>query len=161
LERVILDYELKYFESGEEKILPVKISFISRRVIKDYTDIINEGRRVQALASEKARLEKEIAWIATDHKKSIKDRRLAVKAPGEELIKVSAELQKIDPDAMAVNIIAILERIAEDNGINDERFTSDEWWEEHTEESVMWDFFNEAIFKDVPKDAGKKKVLMK
>lgn len=161
MERVILDYDIKYFEAGEERIFPVKISFISRRVIKDYTDIINEGRRVQDLAAEKALLEKEIAWVATDSKKSIKERRATVKAPGEQLMKVSAELQRIDPEAIAIDIMALLRRIAEDNGIKDERFVTAEWWENHTEESVMWDFFNAAIFKDVPKDAGKKKVLMK
>jgi hypothetical protein len=158
VERKIIECVIPYFEKGKDFEKIFTISRSSRRVIKDYTDILERVNTVQTLTAQRKDLIDKIAWIATDRDINRKEKRKQIKGPGEKLKEVELELQQINRKVVANDLMEVVTRLFDDNGIIAPEMCKAKWWEAKTEEVDLWTFLNEAVYKDLV-DVKKKVTL--
>ncbi len=156
MKRKEIEVSIPYFEKGEEKTKDFKIKFISRRSIKDYSDVMQHLMTLRNLSAERQRLTQEMGYVITE-KKPIKERSEAFKEIKAKQVVIDDKIEQLSARDIGADTIAIVGRILSDNGIDEPDLLSTDFWEEHTEESDLWDFLNSVVYKDVKRQDSKKK----
>ncbi len=158
MERKIVDVIIPYFEKGEEKTKEFVVKFISRRVIKEYSEIMSHLMALRALSADRQKYVQEMGYAITD-KTTIEKRREELKKFKDKKDEVDDKIEQLSKRDIAAETLGIVSRILEDNGIEDDDLKLIDFWEEHTEETDLWHFLNSVVYKDVAKTDSKKKEL--
>ncbi len=156
MKRKEIPVSIPYFEKGEEKSKNFIIKFISRRVIKDYSDVMQHLMTLRDLSAKRQRLTQDMGYVITE-KKPIKERSEAFKEIKAKQTIVDDKIEQLSARDIGADTVAIVGRILGDNGIDEPELLSADFWEDHTEESDLWDFLNSVVYKDVKKQDSKKK----
>ena len=151
----VLNFELEYFEKGELKKDILNIRFVSRKVTRDYDELMRTIYQVKDIWDEISDKVTEIAAAEVDGKETSQ--------LNEELEFLNESILAYDNDKTLKKRFEIIKRILEDNGIKDEKYLSFEFWDENIEPDTELNFLMGCVFKD--SDSKKKqpntKSLMK
>ncbi len=175
MERTIVKVIIPYFENGVDKEKKFTVSRISRKVIKEYTEIIlhlTEMRDQAVKLANKARDRKRqidnIVSNASDligKKITVKESREAGSKAKEKIVVldkeikvIEAEIKELEERDIAAECMTVVSRILKDNGIEDPQMIDVDFWEECTEEADLWQFLSSVVYKDV-QEQSKKKVM--
>ena len=154
--RKTVNYELTYFKKGEElkKIVPIK--FVSNRIYDWYSDIMDRTNKLQGLVAQRKKLIEDLAMVIVDKDVSILKRREKSKPIKAELKEVEKQISECDSKDFVTARHKIIERLLNDNGIDDPELLSLDFWNDNIEPSELWGFLVAAVTKDTE---GKKKVM--
>jgi len=146
--------EFRYFENGQEKILPVDLRLFSNRVRGWYNDYLRDQSRIEKLAYEIIFIEGQIRKLIIEKTENWKSDR---KSLIEEKKALESELKSIDMEAVFQNMINMTVRIISDNGINDPKFYDKEFYRDNMQGSDHKQFLDACAVAEL----SKKKVVEK
>jgi len=146
--------EFRYFENGQEVILPVELRLFSNRVRGWYNNYLRDQAKVEKLAYEiifikgqirKLILEKPESWKA-DRKSLIVEKKAA-----EE------ELKSVNVESIFQNMIDMTVRIFSDNGIIDEKFSNPDFYHDNMQGSDHKKFLDDCAMAEPSKKKAETK----
>jgi hypothetical protein len=131
----VIEVNIPYRENGDKKILPVKIDFVSRRMMNDYNSMISRAVEVQA------------AW-----------ERIEYLSKQEQTEDVSAELEEKkgfilsqDSTSFFDDRFNLLVTVLKANGVKVPKFLSSDFWDECVDVNEIMSFLTLVIHKDSEK----------
>jgi hypothetical protein len=137
---------IKYYENGKEKELPVSIAFVSNRASREYTELMSDIDTFRKKSEEHQRLLSESGTIIAEHKDGYKDELKKNEAKRAKIKEELAEYQNCD---IFNNRVKLITMILRQNGINDEKMMSFDFWDECVESYEMMKFLIGCMCKDV------------
>jgi len=143
---MIIDF--RYFENGQEKILPVDLKLFSNRVRGWYNDYLRDQSRVEKLAYEIIFIEGHIRKLILEKPENWRADRKALMA---EKKTAEDELKSIDMEAIFQNMINMTARILSDNGINDPKFSDKEFYKDNMQGSDHKQFLDDCAVAELSK----------
>ena len=151
-----INYKLAYYKKGEllHKIIPIK--WVSNRVYDWYGDIQDRSNKIIELTEAQKIATENVAYQILNRKKGIFDRRKDAKPFVEELKQIKKDLKETDSKDYVQARFKLIERIIEDQGVDDTELLDIDFWQDHVEPSELWAFLIAVITKD---SNGKKKAI--
>lgn len=149
-----IKYKLPYRQDGEDKIIEIKIDFISYKTIRNYSD--NQGEAIKATTanSQMNIIEEQIAIEKELKKEGYKERIEKLEEDYRECLDIILDFNNNDFFNDRFNLI---KHILIDNGYKDnELLMSNKFWDEMVEPSDFANFLESAIEKDTIHDNKKK-----
>jgi hypothetical protein len=150
--RKTLKYELEYNDCGDFKILPVKITFISNWVSKEYGDIVKEINgvkvkydRFNAIISDQgtAIYERSVDKLTQEQLQAKMD-KLDV-----EQKEIQEYLEKYNDNVFFQRRVDLIKQIVNDNGNKEPMLQEFDFWNKQVEPVEMMKFLTEAVYKDL------------
>lgn len=154
--------EFKYFEHGQEKILPVDLKLFSHRVRGWYNDDIAATSELEKLAYENVFISGQIHRFQLTKPDGWKEQIKECQARKKEL---EAEIRKADPKAILERKLKIVARIMTDNGIDDPRFqdttVNDDgnFYLDNVNATDLKNFLDQCAYAEIGKNEKKNEIM--
>ncbi len=139
MERKIINYTIKYFKRGKDLEKRLVIKRVSRGAVNKYSEIVANMAVIEAICKQRDTLVQQFGECVSVGK---------IKERADKARPVWAQIQQLDEQLKAARVnevfgmcVGLVADILDDNGIEDKDLCSAKWWEKHTEERDIWDFF--------------------
>lgn len=148
--RKVIDYVLEYREEGLDCSASLSIDFISNYVIREYNEIM-------AVVYEVKKDWHEFLLKIEVRKKLYSDdaEKEKIELIEKEIVDLSEKLKKSGEGDFFKRRLELIKKILKDNGIEDEKFYSFEFWDQCVSPDVLLEFLDTVVWKDM----DKKKVM--
>ncbi len=152
----IIHYDLPYRENGEKKSLHLIIDFISKGIINDFNKMTSDSFAFQDKFN---KLNKNADLIADLKDKKPSDYKKQIEKLGQENDQLTKDMMLYKENDFFENRTNLIKRIFIQNNIKDEKYLSDDFWNECVDTYELVKFLDTVMLKDI-KDFmdGKKKV---
>ena len=143
-----LDYELVYFEKGQEKTKKIKIFFASQKVQRDYGSWLSGAAQIMKLNEERTELIEDFGSLMVNKELSFADKREKMKALKALITLKNKEIIDLSGEDQLRSRFEITKRLLNDNGVIDEDLLDYSFWDEKVEPHVSNEFLQLSIYKD-------------
>lgn len=138
-----IDYKLEYRENGEQKVKMLTVDFVSNWIIKKFSDLILLGGEAEQAYIRISDIHTELAGEElTDEK---------IDLLKQEIEQCNNKILEFNENGYFEKRYEILKRLLIDNGYNDEKLLSFEFWDQCVDPVNIMEFMYEAVYKDVQK----------
>ena len=155
-----IEIKVPYFEKGKDLEKKVKVSFISSRVLRDYTTIMQRLNISMTYYKQLDDLNKKVADIIADKRIKLLNKRAKVKPFLDEMDEVKKKIKESNEQELLEENFMLIKRVLDDNECKDQDLLTYEFWDNKTEPATSWGFITQAAMKDTPVDDGSKKKSM-
>jgi hypothetical protein len=140
-----LDYEITYFEKGEKKTIPVKICFTSQYVTRKNDEIIYKVANFKKISDEIDYHLKESGTMLHERKEGWQE---ALKVSEKKRKELQEQMKAYSSENICKEQFELVKIILEDNGIEDERLYTYEFWDRKAARLEMTEFIVKVALKD-------------
>jgi hypothetical protein len=143
-----IKYVLPYREKGKAKTVEFTIDFISIQVGEDYNYISKIIYETQKRWNEILLKGTEIKYLQETKPEGYHER---IETLYRQINEISASMKDIEESKVLELRGQLIETILIDNGIEDEKFLSKDFWKKNVEPGAVNDFLETVVFKDYDK----------
>jgi hypothetical protein len=144
--------ELEYFEKGESKKIDIIISRIFNWALKEHGEIIEEATQVQIKYKNLQDKLDELSYESGNFEGSGKDLFAFRDKMQAEIKELTDGLNKYKDSDFFKRRFDLIVGILDDNGIDDERLKSFDFWDRQVDPEQLMIFLNKACYKDIAKN---------
>lgn len=147
-------YKIEYREDdGESKEINLKIDFISNGIIKRYNKLLSEMEFIRALWEKVQGLNAEISAYRLERPEGYSEK---IKEIDTEIKLMIKEINSFGSDEHLKERVDLISTILRQNKIENQLLSDVDFWENRVEPSVIIDFLQTAVLKDIDQTRKKK-----
>ena len=144
--RKVLKDKIQYFDDGEPKYIDYSIVFVSNRVNREFTELLDRINKLRQVKKEYDDCLAEFGAVINERKEGYKDE---LKSIIEKKEKLEADMNDKCDKAILSERFEVVKRLLKDNGNKDDRLYDYSFWDEKVEPSEIMSLLYKAVYKDI------------
>jgi hypothetical protein len=154
MSRKIIDYKVEYFDGKKDAEVSFKIKRIPQSVLQEYSELSQVVADVMQKSQRLKTIVETMGDIVINKEPDAKKKIAELQAEAKE---IESSIKDIGASKFFDERYRLVRKLLEKNGVIDEKYLSKEFWNDDVDASILMDFLESVVYKDI--DGLKKKEL--